>query len=99
MASEYLIIMVDSFGFALFCAACYFGVLNYRKFPLSRVLWSFFIISMLVGALMSLFVALEWMDFYPLAMDALEGAMTLVFTILLFAFTMVEKEETIIKTI
>ncbi len=94
MAANYLIILIDGFGFAFFCAALYFGIINYKKSPLSRVLWVFFSITMGVGVLMALFVALEWMNFYPLEMDALEGAMTLVFTILLFAFTMVEKEET-----
>jgi len=88
-----LVLMVDGFGFALFAAAFYFGFANYKRFDRSRVLWALFNIAMFIGILMALYSGLEWMGFYPLVMDEIEGAMTLVLTVLLFTFAVVEKEE------
>ena len=100
MASEnYLIIMIDSFGLVLFCVALYFGIKNYKKHERSKVLWALFNIAMGVGIAMALFITLEWMDFYPLVMDQIENALTLVFTVILFAFTLVEKEENKLRTL
>jgi len=99
MAAEYLIIMIDSFGLVLFCVALYFGLKNYKKYERSKVLWALFNIAMVVGAAMALFVTLEWMGFYPLVMDPIENALTLAFTVMLFAFTLVEKEENKLRSL
>ena len=93
METSNIILMFDGFGLALFSAAFYFGMVNYRKFEHSRVLWALFNIAMAMGAAMSLFVGLEWLGVVPEIADPIEGSLTLVFTVMLFVFILVEKEE------
>lgn len=92
-AMDFMIIAIDGFGFAFFCAAFYFGMHNYNKFENSRVLWALFNIAMFCGVFMSLYKGIEVIGIYPEIMRKVADAMTLVLVVMLFTFAVVEKEE------